>query len=724
MRQLTWLIGAVALVAACGDNLGGAEAPDAGVAVDAGADGPPAPVGCEEGAACDDGDLCTLGDRCRAGVCQPGPRVEGPMRLLGRLDNAHGVPVALGAGRFVSLTDVLIRTRVRLLERRPLGIAALDSEIVSTYFTFEDEVRAYPLGDRLVALASSDHRDLTLVGVDGDDLVRRGALTQLDWQIGYVGGQGDRVWLCAGQFGVGYAAVAIDIRDPDAPVEVGAMPLPRCGPIATSADGQRVFVATVDGVRWIDAAPLDAGGAPVLHDVFAPAAGVAVSGAYLLLMNADAVRILRTADLTEVVTVAVAGVEAAALAGDRLIVEGARATAAGAERFVGLYDALGAGGPTRLDDRVLSTWTGAYRYPTGPWYPVATDGTTVITRYSDRLFDLSRGRLDEIRAPELAPTAILARGRGGVYAYGDAAAAIIDVDDVAAPAFRAGGAFEDVRRWAPVLDDSLGPPRFVVGASDLYDPSWVIGNAAGPLAIDRWTLDEDGRRELRGSATLLLRGYTELTAEGQRLYGLAHARDPSVTLESWSLAAVQAAGTEPLAPDLEATLPNDSGTLVGFDVDGEVGVAVVSTAVKDAEGTLHPMLTWLDVTVAPPAVVSQVPAAATFLNVVVRGDRVVASSGGHVYFYQRDVGEVASVDVEAFVEHFLSFDGDRAYYAATLVAPGVLRNQLVAHRFGSVTQEAAIDLDATARSLFEVDGGLVAGTAAGLVTLHPSCPGP
>src|ERR1044071_6526377 len=132
----------------------------------------------------------------------------------------------------------------------------------------------------------------------------------------------------------------------------------QCGSTTISQSGDRVYVNTADGVRFVDASPLDTGGDPTLSEIVAPTAGVSISGSHLLLMTPTAVDILDEPSLDQVVAVPVARVRAAALFGDRLLVEGPRPVGGNSEVFVAWYDALGGGPPALLDQAVLASYIG------------------------------------------------------------------------------------------------------------------------------------------------------------------------------------------------------------------------------------------------------------------------------------------------------------------------------------------------------------------------------
>jgi hypothetical protein len=231
-----------------------------------------------------------------------------------------------------------------------------------------------------------------------------------------VSGHGRSLWTCTRDFLTGFFVSLVDVSDPDAPTAVGRLHMPvDCGSIAVSDDGKRVYVNTSDGVRFVDAAPLDTGGDPTLSDVFSPTAGVSAGAGHLVLRAADAVRVLRQSDHAEVASVPASGVLAASLAGGRLLLEGFRTVGGGMEGFVALWDVLDATPPAQLDEVILMTTNFVGDPPPSFRSAVTLDGSAVITKIGARLFDLTQGRLRS-RPPSgwpRRPAAPPRRRRGG-----------------------------------------------------------------------------------------------------------------------------------------------------------------------------------------------------------------------------------------------------------------------------------------------------------------------
>lgn len=209
----------------------------------------------EDDTPCEDGDLCTLGDHCAAAACVSGARADGAFARLGQLDSLGGKYVAMGDGRFVTISrDEVLRARVQLVSRTQSGLAPISAW--SGYFSLfsQSEVLAEAFeAQGVVAVASQGGRDLALFSVTDDEIVQRD-VRELSGQIVSMSGRGERLWMCSGNAFSGYQVLLVDITDPSAPVEAGAIslgPTP-CGSVAVNGDGTRVYVNTTAGVRFVD----------------------------------------------------------------------------------------------------------------------------------------------------------------------------------------------------------------------------------------------------------------------------------------------------------------------------------------------------------------------------------------------------------------------------------------------------------------------------------------
>jgi len=681
-----------------------------------------------EGALCDDGDLCTLGDECRAGECVAGARAEGELARLGTLDNLAGRRVPLGPGRFAVVTiEDLFRGRVQVVAPSEDGLATLASWGGELTFVIlgDDEILADAFGDTgLVAVSAVGERSLRFFAASDAEVVPRGQL-EIDNQIVSLDGRADRLWLCTGNFVVGYQVTLVDVSDPDAPSEVGSMPLGPvgCGSVAINQDGGRVYVNTVDGVRFIDASPLDTGGDPTLSDVIAPPAGVAVSGSHLLLMTAAAVRILDEPSLDELVSVPVAGARAATLFGDRLLVEGNRPVAGDSEVFVAWYDVFGAGTPTLLDDTVTATFIGVGQAPS---FRSATDGATLLT--GSRLFDLTSDRLDERRVPQLVPLRSIAPAGSGLRAYHPAGAAAIDASDPANPSFVTGGDFPAARPILTVaLDDSLATPTLVTALGRVFGDSTRVpvdpSNPyfPNPLRIERWTLDASADLVAADHFQLLHEGSSQLLTAGDFLFRYRRPDGaPATWFQAYWLPAARAGATA--APIFELPIPASTTFPRGFDVDPRARLAVLSTEAVSTSGDPEPALLVYDLSTSPPTLVDHIPTDTLYSQLGIAGDRLVAVNSDAVVFLERGQGELARLPLEAFQIQLLAFDGAVAYLSYLEIVPGTATYSLAAIPFADPASRATIEVNSIARSLVPVDGGLAVGFDTQLVTVHPHCP--
>ena len=749
---MTFRLLLVCLIASsCGDN--------AGVAAVDGSD-PQAPTACddqnpctddraeagacrfdaaEDGRPCDDGDFCTLGDRCRAGQCVAGARSPGPLARLGSLETLGSGGLGVIGDRLLAITGPSWSAHLRLAERQGANLAVVASWDGRLDFLYASEVLTQTLDGGLVVLGGRQERSLAMFSVSSPpapspaSLVKRGA-AMLEGQLVSLAGHGHRLWACTRDFFRGSEVVLVDVSDPDAPSVVGSVRMPTdCGSVDAGDDGTRIYVNTQDGVRFIDASELDAGGDPTLSDVFAPTAGVTTSAGYLVLKERGAVRILRQADHVEVVSIAVAGVQAASLVGDQLLVQGWRTTASGGmEAFAALYSALGATPPARLDEVILQRVS--FQGDVGPSFrnTVTASGSTVITGIGQRMFDLTDRRFEEVRAPALAPLNQLSRTVGGVRAVGYSSSAVIDASVAQAPAFAGGGSFGVPLRFEATLEDSAPGPQLLFGYRADVPSRAGVGRSwePNPLPVDRWMLDGDGRPRVTGSLLLPNSGEGQLLIAGGGLYRMRFPRAPSfeVTLQGWSVAALGRAGQLarpgfelPLVPAPPFGASNGSARSA-FDVDPRTRRAVVITGTSNGpsnEGAVF----WLDLTTTPPTVIEQVHLDVRPDEVRISGSRAVVST--HLELVWLELGRgVISRDqptAEPYIEHLLGFDGRTAYYSI-LDFSAALFVGLGSSAFGdSGPTTSLVPLDDRAESLVETDSALVVGLPNQLVTLHPRC---
>lgn len=748
---LRWWCAALALAAACGDNTeadGGsacttcgpdssAGEPDAGAAGAFCDDGNPCTADSVEadvcrfdavadGALCEDGDLCTLGDRCQAGECAGGDRAEGELALLGRLDALTGRRVALGSDRFAVVTvEDLFRGRIQVVERSGDGFTTLSvwrGDLTLVTLGDEDILADAVPASGILAVTASGERTLRLFSASDAEVAPRGTV-ELSGQVISFAARDDRVWLCTGNFIVGYQVTLVDVADPDAPVEVGSMPLGgvQCGSTAISQSGDRVYFNTADGVRFVDASPLDTGGDPTLSDIIAPTAGVSISGSHLLLLKPTGVDILDEPSLDEVVAVPVARPRAAALFGDRLLVEGTRPAGGNSEVFVAWYDALGGGPPALLDQAVLASYIGGAQPGT---FRSATDGSTLLTR--TRAYDLASDRLDEIRLPALLPLRSLARTSSGLRAYHASGAAAIDVSDPAAPAFVAGGAFAAPRSILTIaVDDSLPASTFVSGLGQGFEDSTRVALDPSnpyypdPVTVARWSLDSSAELVAEDHFLLSYQGASQLLSAGDFIYRFSRpaSGETSTPFQGYWLPALR--GGARAAPTFDLAIPAASDARRGFDVDPRARTAVVS---GDDPATSTPALYFFDLSTSPPTLIASQPTDSVFYQLRITGSRVVAMGNDAVVLFDRERGEVARITAETYDRQLLAFDGTTAYFAQLEIVPGTATYSLVAIPFDDPAAAVSLELSSIPRSLVPIDGGLALGLDTQLLTIHPHCP--
>jgi hypothetical protein len=459
-------------------------------------------------------------------------------------------------------------------------------------------------------------------------------------------------------------------------------------------------------VRYVDATPLDTGGDPTLSDVFAPPSGVVSSPPYLLLRDASGVHVLLESDLTAVTSIVESGVLGAARTGSMLVVEGWRDTATGMEAFVALHDMqLG----TRVDEVVLRRVSFHGDVGSGFSNALTGDGATLVTHLDQRAFDLSRGRLDELRVPALTPFSQLGVDGLSVRATGLASTAVVAVDDPTTPLVVGGGPYGRPSKFEPSLDETTPMTGLLFGVRNgAPGQASIISVEPSPLPVEWWRFDDDGRARVTGTLALPMRGPARVFVAGDSLYGMQGS-----TFEGWWLGALDRTG-ELAPPAFSLPLPS-TGAWIAFDVDPRSGTAVVSI-----DSTIY----WVDLAVTPPEVVDTTPFDGAAREIRVAGSRAVISNGDDLLSFERGTGLVsrATPPSEAFIEHLLAFDGRTIYYAAHLFAAGSPPDGLGVAAFGDPAEPPApVALHDTGQMLVETGSALVVGLPSELVTVHPAC---
>ena len=724
-RRLLLLGGLVA--AACGAD---APAPDA-PAPDAPAPDAPAPDAPAPDAPDTPADASVVGpDSGPSEVVVPCPLVR-----VGGLDSLAGKAIGIGPDTLLVVNGEA-EMHLHIAARRGDTLVPIAATRLPAFVIDSDPVLAQSLDQGVIAVGEGGERELLLASFTPGDpasLQARGTL-ELGGQLAGLGGSGHRVWICTRDFFAGSVVALVDVSDPDAPAVAGGIVMPRdCGSVAVSDDGNRVFVNTGDGVRTIDAAPLDGGGAPTLGDVFSTPAGVVTSPGFLVLRGADAVRVLRQSDLGEVASIPAGGALAATVAGGRLLVEGFRVVAGGSEGFAALWDVLGATPPAKLDEIVLFTTPLVGDSPPAFRSSVTLDGATLVAELGGRVFDLASGRFVELRVPAATPLGRLYAAAPGarVRAYGGVGAALVDVSDLSAPAFAGGGSFGGALPSGLALDETTAAPHLAFGSPG-RDPTQAAVGIAGqpdPLPIPRFRLDDDGRAQVTGSFALPNRGASALVAAGGDIYRLRLPVSPSfdVVLQGFAIASLGSAG-EAAAPDFDLPLSPSPplmldpktpfGIFGAFDVDPQARLAVVSTGTIHAD--LHSAdaaLFWIDLAATPPRVLEEVRLTQLPNQLRVVGTRAAATTGLGVLFVELGRGQVSELSSgEAFLDPLVGFDGRVATFGQSLpFGIGVAG-------FGTTgVVLPPLRLDATPQSFIAVGGGFAVGLPSALVTVEPRC---
>jgi hypothetical protein len=686
-----------------------------------------------DGQLCDDGDLCTLGDHCQEGACVPGALQSGPGQALGDLQAfGLGLTVTPGDDHFVFVDTFDFPGRVTVgqvqgdrLEKR--GATDIDPAVGSSFIAAAwDDLVAVADGDTSYGL-NGPARDMQLFTIEADGSLTPHTVTPItpgstsNPANTSMTGRGSRLLLCHNwSFFTAPAGTLMwwDVSDPDLPVLVAEGPTNgQCGSIAASVDGERVYVNTVNGVRWTDLSTWTSGPITFATDpLVAMDAGLHVLGDTLVARSGEQLHVFDESDHTLLHSFTVAGANGAALTDAGIVVMSDVATGGGTENALALYDLSG----TLLQRVVTSKLAYARDITSQKAIAGAGYAMDVATR---RLFAVSPSGFDELHAPGLGAMTWAFAGTDALHLRSNLAASTVDVSDPAAPALLAGGPTREPALGIK-LDVSL-PPGKLIGETDpptgffaSRDPTTVLvetnrGHAtATPVQVVNVDADEHyvamGSFELPGGSATLL-------SAGDFVYRVPDEAG-AVHLQRWQLRDLQAGIG---APQMDLTFdgPATGKALVRFDVDPSARLAVLTTRWVD-DATTVGKLYWIDLAMDPPSVVETTDLAAA--GVLIRGSRLVyvetTTTGDALHFRERGTDLDAVFQTDQSITRLLAFDGTTVYYAVTDAIRAVTHKPPTAP-----AQTLDLPMRGAPTSLVAMPNTLVATSPGQLLTLAPAC---
>jgi hypothetical protein len=687
-----------------------------------------------DGQGCDDGNSCTLGDHCQASACVPGALQSGPGHALGNLEAfGLGLTVANGDGDFAFIDNVDLKGRITLGrmvgdQLKKLEAADIDPGVGGTYIAAAwDDIIAVANGDTSFGL-NGPPRHLQLFTIGLDDSLIPHALTpitpgsQSTPANTTIAGRGSRLFLCHNwSFFTPPAGTLMwwDVSDPDSPVLVAeGTTNGQCGSIAVSEDGERVYVNTVNGVRWTDLSTWTSGPITFAADpLVAMDSGLSLADDTLIARSGEQIRVFDESDRTQLHSFSVPGANGAAVTRVGIVVTADVATGAGTENTLALYDASGT-----LLHRIVTSQLAFARNITsqkaiaGKYF--AMDAAT------HRAFWVDADGFNEVDAPGLGAMTWAFAGPDGLHLRSGLAAHRVDVEQPTAPALQAGGPPRESVAGIK-LDVSLTPNRLL---GEIDPPSTAYFSGLDPAAVivdptrghatktQVQMVNADAREHYIDAGSFELPGGSAtLFSAGDFVYRVPDAAGP-VHLQRWQISDLKAGVVEPQM-DLAFDGPATGKPLVRFDVDSSARRAVLSTRWTDGSSTVG-KLYWLDLAVDPPSVLETTELAA--FDVRIRGDRLAyvesTPNGAALHFRQRGSDTDVVFESEDNVIRLLSFDGTTVYYS-------------VSRALRAVTYKApaapALTLDLPMRSaptsLTEMPKSLVASSLGEVLTLAPVC---
>ncbi len=690
-----------------------------------------------DGARCDDGDACTLGDHCSAGSCRAGALQNGPGQALGGIESyGTGLALAAGAGRFVFVDSPASPARVTSTEVDGTTLKTLHRANVDPNFGGSFVGAAW---DDVVALADGStsyglngpSRNLQLFSLEADGSLTAHAVTPITPGSQTIpvnsslAGRGDNLFLCHNWAFFGTPTGTLQwwsIANRDAPQLLAqGMTNGQCGSIALSEDATRVYVNTIDGVRWTDLSAFGGGDITFEPTPLVDAdSGLYTRGDRLLVRTGSLLRVFDEASHDVLTTFSPPGAHAAALTDVGIFVQRDVRIGERTENFVGLYDMNG----TLIDEVASSSFD--YARDLTAARSIA-DGSFAMDNGTRRLFALSQAGMTELEAPELGAMGWAFDGTDSLSVRSVQSAHRVDVSVPTLPRVLAGGPNRepassielDVALRSPQLLGEGDPTQFYFNG---VDPASVtveprLGHAARTLV--RAITSDAAEHALPAGSFELPGGDAELLSRGDSVYRAAYATTGGARLQRYVVAELLS-GVE--APVWEASFDTPAGaarsTQLHFDVDPRARVAALTTQWSEGSVAIT-HLYWIDLASGAVSAAEPLPRAVQALRVhgsAIAYSRLDAGFLSELVVRQRGDATERVLPVNDRVTRLLGFDGKNLHYA--------LRNNLRSIRYPAAGQPLP-GLNLTTRgtpiSLTETAGAFVATTPGGLLTFAPAC---
>jgi hypothetical protein len=687
-----------------------------------------------DGQLCDDGSLCTLGDHCQAGACVPGALQSGPGQALGNLQAfGLGLTVTPGDDHFVFVDSFDYPGRITLgrvqgdqLEKR--GATDIDQGVGSSFIAAAwDDLVAVADGATSFGL-NGPVRNLQLFTSEADGSLTPHTLTPItpgstsNPANTSMIGRGSRLFLCHNwSFFTAPAGTLMwwDVSDPDAPVLVAeGSTNGQCGSIAASADGERVYVNTANGVRWTDLSTWTSGPITFAADpLVAMDAGLHVLGDTLVARSGEQIRVFDESDRTLLHSFSAPGANSAALTDAGILVSSDLAAGGGTENALALYDLSG----NLLHSVVTSKLVYARDITSQRAIAGAGYAMDVATH---RLFAVGPNGFDELDEPGLGAMTWAFAGAEALHLRSSLAASRVDVSDPTAPVMLAGGPPREPTLGIK-LDLSLTPGR-LIGEIDPPPSGFFSGLDPGTVIVDPnrghatttrvQMVSADAAEHYVATGSFdLPGGSATLLSTGDFVYRVPDAAG-AVHLQRWRVGDLKAGIGEPQL-DLTFDGPATGKALVSFDVDASARLAVLTTRWVDNGSTVG-KLYWIDLATDPPNAVETTELSA--VGVRVRGDQLVyaetTASGTALHFRQRGTDLDVVFESDESISRLLAFDGTTLYYAVSDAIRAVTHKPPAAP-----AQTLDLPTRGTPTSLAETSSSLVATSLGQLLTLAPAC---
>jgi hypothetical protein len=711
------------------------------------------------GLPCSDGDLCTLADRCEDGICVGGTAQHGAMAELGRVEafgTEEGLVLPTGDDRILFVDPAYPKTVVHStrIVGDGLTVDGADNPRSDQPFAFiaDNSSMAHTGWPGYAAFGWTGGDTVSLITVDGTGKPVLHERFELQLSQGFLSGSlnglvGSQtgLWVCVNYASFGPAAgtlVRYDLADPDAPIDAQVVPLTvKCGSLAISSDGKRVYANTPNGVLWFDATATDAQGNVTIKGPFGANSGLWVYGSTLLARGTTAAVLYNEADQSELLRVEQPGLVGATYLPSQqvLVLMRQEQVDGGYRRWLQVRDAKPTGGGALLDEVLLDI--GAI---TAARIPTSDD--VVFDFRSKAAFRVEQGKLKRLSLPMLGGLGALAADVGTLSAWSPTAWRALDVSDLAHPSFTGPGGPVIGRQRALGLD--IGSAETIL----IDDPGYVDNTMRPRLGV----VSADSSYAKRNDALVLAlrdgKAWAETTDKGQvllagsepstlawssdSLFRVSSQEPGQLRLRRWDRALLVPSEV-PVQPREDRTfaiagMPSGikASSTLDFPAHGDVGLAVASYALT-LDGSIEndAALLWIDHASPQSSLLEQVSVTglrSAIDGCRVAGERAVCSGFDMLILVERGAQpRQIRLGTESFA--ILAFDGKAIYLSRSDGLQVVSFDRLASEQpaDGGLVDVAAplVRFSHYPLAIAETPGGLVVASAHEAVVLSPECAG-